>query len=351
MLLPGLINSHDHLEFGTFPRLGRGGYQNSAEWAKDIQLRDAAIIDAHRRIPKPARCWWGAIRNLLSGVTTVCHHNPLWPELLDPEFPVQVLRDFEWAHSLVFDPGLSEKFATADPERPFILHAAEGIDAESAKEVSELDRRGLLKPHTVLIHALALNEEAISVVNRSGAAVVWCPASNKFLFGRTHDSQVVASIDHLALGSDSSLTSCGGLLDDIAIARKAGIVADQLHNMIYATPVRLFGMNRGEGSIRAGGVADLIAVEDAGADPADTLSHLEPSRIVLVVVRGRAQLVRNTIRDRLPEELTEGLEPLEVGGEIVWLRAPLAQLFRAATDVIPGPLMLGEWQVRYAAGN
>src|SRR6202008_3016358 len=29
LLLPGLINAHDHLEFGLFPNLGSGPYQNS----------------------------------------------------------------------------------------------------------------------------------------------------------------------------------------------------------------------------------------------------------------------------------------------------------------------------------
>src|SRR5579885_1135193 len=28
MILPGLVNTHDHLEFGLFPRLGHGPYQN-----------------------------------------------------------------------------------------------------------------------------------------------------------------------------------------------------------------------------------------------------------------------------------------------------------------------------------
>ena len=351
LLLPGLINSHDHLDFGSFPRLGRGGYRNASEWANDIQSRNAAVIDAHRRIPKPVRCWWGAIRNVLSGVTTVCHHNPVLPELLESSFPVRVLRDFEWAHSMEFDRQVPEKFWAANLEAPFIIHAAEGIDSNAAEEISKLERLGLLNQRTVLIHALALNEESVSLLNRSGAAVVWCPASNKFLFGRTHDLRVISSIKNLALGSDSSLTSDGGLLDDIAVARETGVAADRLYAMLYTTPARMFRMNRGEGTIRVGGVADLIAVEDVRADPADTLINLERPRVALVVVRGRVQLVRNRVRERLPQELCDGLEPLEVDGETVWLRAPVAQLSSAASEALHGSLRTGEGRKRYAIGN
>ena len=99
-ILPGLINAHDHLEFALFPRLGRGRYANAAQWAEDIHREDAAIIALHRSISRDVRIAWGAIRNLLAGVTTVCHHNPLTPEMLDPDFPVSVLQDFQWAHSL-----------------------------------------------------------------------------------------------------------------------------------------------------------------------------------------------------------------------------------------------------------
>lgn len=351
LLLPGLINAHDHLDFGLFPKLGRGGYRNSVEWASDIQSRDDAVITAHRVIPKTVRCWWGAIRNLLSGVTTVCHHNPLSPEMLDPHFPVRVLRDFDWAHSLVFEPALPEKFRHARPETPFIIHAAEGVDSNSAAEILELDRRGLLNPRTVLVHALALNAESVSLLNRRGAAVVWCPVSNKFLFGRTHDSQTIASIHHLALGSDSALTSSRGLLHDIAAAREAGVPADCLYEMVYTNPARIFRMNSGEGTIRANGIADLIGVEYTGDDPADTLAHLEPSQIGLVVLRGRVCLVRDSLRERLPDELCDGLQPLEVAGETVWVRAPISQLLAAASDALQGPITLAEAQVRYAAGK
>ena len=33
LVLPGLINAHDHLEFNLFPALGRGPYGNAGAWA------------------------------------------------------------------------------------------------------------------------------------------------------------------------------------------------------------------------------------------------------------------------------------------------------------------------------
>src|SRR5262245_872485 len=36
LLLPGLINAHDHLELNLFPRLGRGPFRNYREWAEAV---------------------------------------------------------------------------------------------------------------------------------------------------------------------------------------------------------------------------------------------------------------------------------------------------------------------------
>jgi cytosine/adenosine deaminase-related metal-dependent hydrolase len=76
VVLPGLINSHDHLEFNLFPRLGRGVYPNATEWARDIYHPERSPIREQLQVPKPVRLAWGGLKNLLSGVTTVCHHNP-----------------------------------------------------------------------------------------------------------------------------------------------------------------------------------------------------------------------------------------------------------------------------------
>lgn len=349
LLLPGLINSHDHLEFGLFPNLGRGGYSNAVEWAEDIQEREAAVIAKHRSIPKAVRCWWGAIRNLLCGVTMVCHHNPLIAELSRPDFPVRVLRDYEWAHSLGFDFDVAPR-QDSDPETPFIIHAGEGIDERSAAEIAELDRRGLLNARTVLVHALALDSDTVSLLNQRGAAVVWCPTSNRFLFGNTLDADTLSGIHNLALGSDSALTSAGDLLEDVNFAyRETGISPERLYEMVYTAPSRIFRMRNGEGRLRPGGVADLIAIRDADAEPAEVLANLSGDDVELIVLRGQIQLARKPIMERLPPVWREGLVPVDLDGKTVWLRAPIAKQFHDAVGSLQVPIYLGRKRVRYVA--
>src|SRR6201992_3314790 len=76
MILPGLVNAHDHLEFNLFPRLGRGPYPNATTWADEIFRPSEEPVASQLRLPKPVRLWWGGLKNLLSGVTSVAHHNP-----------------------------------------------------------------------------------------------------------------------------------------------------------------------------------------------------------------------------------------------------------------------------------
>ena len=228
-ILPGLINAHDHLEFALFPRLGHGRYSNAAKWAEDIHREDGVIIALHRSIPRDVRVAWGAVRNLLAGVTTVCHHNPLTAEMLDADFPVSVLQDFQWAHSLSVDCNIATAGDVNDGDAPFIIHAAEGVDEASAMEFQQLLAQGALHRNTVLIHGLALPPASIAQMNARGVALVTCPSSNEFLFGCVPAPEFLLGITMLALGSDSPLTANGDLLDELRFAHeRVGLHDDEL---------------------------------------------------------------------------------------------------------------------------
>jgi cytosine/adenosine deaminase-related metal-dependent hydrolase/ubiquinone/menaquinone biosynthesis C-methylase UbiE len=339
LVLPGLINAHDHLEFGLYPRLGRRAdappYQNAGEWAKEIHVQYAEQIALHRRVPLETRLWWGAIRNLLCGVTTVCHHNPLHPELLRPGFPVRVVSRFGWSHSLAFDNHLLDKFRHTSLTHPFITHAGEGVDANSADDIPRLHRMRALDHRTVLVHGVALTEESAALLNECGTSLVICLTSNEFLFRRTLGKDLIGSIDNVAIGSDSPLTSEGDLLDEVRYSyTRVGIESHLVYEMVTTEPAKILRLSDGEGAIREAAVADIIAVRELGLSPAATVAQLTFDQVEMVMLGGRVQLASSSIYERLPPESREGMQALEVDGNVRWLRAPVAELFASATEVL-----------------
>ena len=167
LVLPGLINSHDHLEFNLFPSLGRGTYPNAKSWAEDIYRPSVSPVKEHLALSKHARIVWGGLKNLLSGVTTVSHHNPFDATVFDASFPVKVVQNFGWAHSLDFSPDLVERFRTTPEEWPFILHAAEGVDEHARSEIGRLEALGVLSERTVLVHAIGLDQARSPAASRA----------------------------------------------------------------------------------------------------------------------------------------------------------------------------------------
>ncbi len=353
LLLPGLINAHDHLEFALYPKLGRAAdaapYRNAEEWAKEIHVRHAEQIALHRQVPLETRLWWGAIRNLLCGVTTVCHHNPLHPELLRPGYPVRVVSRFGWSHSLAFDNYLLEKFRHSSPHYPFVIHAGEGVDQSSADDIARLHRTGALDQRTVLVHGVALTTESAALLRNCGASLVICPTSNRFLFHQTLEKQLIDSIDNLAIGSDSPLTADGDLLDEIRYAHKhIGMETNRIYEMATSSAAGMLRLRDGEGCIRQGAIADIIAVRNRGLSPAATLTQLTFEQVEMVLLGGQVQLASSSIYTRMSPALREGMQAIEVEGHVRWVRAPLGELFAAPARVRrQDDLLVGGKRIRY----
>lgn len=334
LVLPGLINCHDHLEFNLFPRLGQGPYPNATAWAEDIYRPDCSPVKEHLAIPKAVRLAWGGLKNLLSGVTTVAHHNPYEPAVFDNGFPVRVLKRFGWAHSLHFSPDLAGRYRSTSKRWPFLIHAAEGTDAHAAAEIHELERAGVLSSRTVLIHGVGMDCDSLEMLLRRRASLVWCPSSNLFMFSQTLRSEVLRSSLPICLGTDSALTCADDLASEIAVARQAGgLTAADVYPMVTTQAARVLRLNRGEGEIREHGVADLLAVSDCGQDPADALQKFVPS---LVILGGRIQLVSTRLARRMDSLLTRHLQRIELEGRGAWLVNVDISVLRTVTESLLG---------------
>lgn len=288
--LPGLINAHDHLEFNLFPKLGRGSYRNAADWARDIHHPERSPVREHLRVPKPVRLWWGALKNLLSGVTTVCHHNPYEPDVFGPDFPVRVVRRMAWAHSLAFERGLAARFRAAPRTWPFLVHCAEGVDAFARREVETLDSEGALDSRTALVHGVGLTPAGVDLVRRRRASVIWCPSSNLGMLGRTVSRAVLRSGLPVALATDSALSAPVDLLDELAVARRF-LPAARLYRMVTSVPARILRLSQRELA------KDWIAVRTRAQTPEGALFG---GAVALVVVAGRIRLISPELAAQFP---------------------------------------------------
>jgi cytosine/adenosine deaminase-related metal-dependent hydrolase len=325
LLLPGLINAHDHLEFNLFPRLGRPPYANASDWAADVYRPDESPVKEHLEVPKRVRLLWGGIKNLLSGVTTVAHHNPYHTSIFNYRFPVRVVKQFGWAHSLAFSPNLFEAWRNSPRRWPFIIHAAEGVDAIAHAEVPRLKELGLLTSRTVLVHAVATTATDLHTIAESGASIIWCPASNLFTLGKTLSPEVFASGVTIALGTDSALTAHGDLIDHLKCAGR------ETWPLVTTNAARILHLNAGQGTIWERGVADMVAVADKGQTPAAALQDLRPE---LVMVRGQVMMLSECVASRTN---VPGLNPIHLEGRGRYLvRADVRALYAAAARAL-GP--------------
>jgi hypothetical protein len=341
LVMPGLINAHDHLQFALFPRLANPPHSSYIDWGTDIHDKFRDVITKHRSVPKDVRLWWGGVRNLLCGVTTVCHHDLLWSELRRDDFPIRVLRNYGWAHSLALGDDLLKARSITPEGKSFIIHACEGVDEQARAELTGLDRLGLLDERMVLVHGLAIDEAGLELVRERRVSLIVCPSSNEFLFKKLPDLALLGMLENVALGNDSPLTARGDLLDEIWFASHfCGIGADAIYHMVTQAAAAVLRLEDQEGTIAVHGVGDLMAVRDNGLSGSERLKELSMHDVEFVMVAGCVQLASEAVMERLPEAAVQGLEPLWIDGTIRWLRMPVKQLLLKAEEV------LGEGEVR-----
>jgi cytosine/adenosine deaminase-related metal-dependent hydrolase len=322
IVFPGLINSHDHLDFNLFPRLGNRIYKNYTEWGKDIHRTNRDAIDRVLRIPQALRTQWGIYKNLLNGVTTVVNHGrhlPVTSEL------ITVFQRARNLHSPAFEKNWKWKLNfPASGTKPIVMHLGEGTDQNAHNEINRFIRWNFFKKKIIAIHGVAMTPRQAA----SFRALIWCPASNYFLLNKT---AAVKSLDRefpVMLGTDSTLTAGWNFWEHLRLAREQHMVQDEaLLDMIGSVPAKAWNLCH-PGRLIPGSRADLVVA--AGKNDVlsmDRFYDLNPEDLLLVIHRGHIRLFDAGLLTQLEDGLPmEDFSLVRVRGSLKYIKGDLPGL-------------------------
>ena len=292
IVFPGIINSHDHLEFNLFPSLGNKIYNNYIEWGEDIHKVNKDQIEAILHIPIQLRYKWGIYKNLFSGITTVFQHGKILnynqKEIID------VYNGGKIFHSVRLEKYWKLLINLPGFERA-VIHIGEGNDNSSQEEIKTLIKWNYFKKKIIGIHAIALGKEDAN----NFEAIIWCPVSNYFLFDKTANVNELKKETKILFGTDSTVSANGNIWDHLRFARKLNLIDDKdLFGSLTATPAGVWNLEL-LGKIKENYSADLVVAENKLSSTWDSFFSLNPQDIILILKQGKIVLWDKSIKDQL----------------------------------------------------
>jgi len=250
---------------------------------------DESLADLQERVRERSRWAGGRVRLGVSPHALYSVSGPLFAAVAEwaraEGFPVAV-HVAESAAETHFLLAGSGPFATAWQERGIPLPPA------GRTPVAWLHQLGMLTERTLCIHAIQVLPPDIELLAAAGAAVAHCPLSN-----RAHGHGAAPLRDFLTagirvgLGTDSVVSI--GRLDLLAEARAArslaSLSADQALELCTLSAARALGMESEAGSLRPGKWGDcaVIRISESEASPAEAVLASTPDHVLFTCIGGR----------------------------------------------------------------
>ena len=300
LVFPGLINCHDHLLGTYFPRVGdRKPYLNWLIWDND--LKSSPHYAERQQVESADLYILGGYRHLISGVTSVQDHIPHFVQDMFKDFlPIRVIDKYGVAHSvgsfaLPWGDGIEvEHKLSVEKNMPFIIHCSEGFDEETKRSVQVLEAKNALNENTVLIHGICFSDEDIKLLAKRRVHVVWCPVSNLYMYDTT--AQVKKLLDNsinVVLGTDSPMSGSINIFEEMYIAKSyyeetySERLPDKTLVQMLTTSASKAMFLDDRGSLEEGKLADILVIDGNKKNPYASVTGMDFSDIMLVVVGGR----------------------------------------------------------------
>ncbi|MGC1294233.1 MAG: amidohydrolase family protein [Alloacidobacterium sp.] len=316
IIAPGMIDLHNHLTWSVFPRWKPiEEFGNRYDWEQKPVYNVLMDVPHTALVSEGLECEmerYAEVKAISEGETSVV--GGMYASC-DQGLARNLDYDAELGSGLgeiiynVFPLTMSESDVAqavtalnARPRGSLLIHIAEGSphDASAAREFSELEGRGLLKPGVSIIHGVALTPQNFATMAKAGVGLIWSPRSNIELYGDTTNvGAAKAAQVHMALAPDWSPTGSDGLLGELNYASvwnqtqpSVPFTERDLVMMATSNAASLVGLQDYVGSLEPGHAADLIVVRNTGKARAKdaywSLTHASPEDVELVMIGGVA---------------------------------------------------------------
>ncbi len=321
-VLPGLINSHDHLDFNLFPKLGSRAYEDYLDWGRDIHLRYKDRIRQVLAIPQALRTRWGLYKNLLNGFTTVVNHGAVL--ITGAEELITVFQAGHCLHSLGTEKRWRWKLNGLRRRKGLIVvHICEGTNSTAAGEADRLRRWNLFRRPVVGVHGVAMKERQADALK----ALVWCPDSNYFLYHRTAPIDRLKHRLPILFGTDSTLSATWNGWEQLRLARRQAMLTDaELLDGLMGKAAAVWELPL-VGKIEKGYQADLVIKK---GNDLDGVFATNPKDLLLVMHRGQIRLFDSDLAASLTASGIgmAGFSGVMVDGSVKYVQGDLPGLIR-----------------------
>ena len=302
LVLPGLIDLHNHLAYNTLPLWTDPSrttpWPHHDSWPRAATYAASTTWPAYGLITAcPHELLAYVETKAIVGGTTSVQGSP--PRNRPPDG--MLVRNVEdetfgthdtnlvYASVLTEDAGaLASSANKMRAGSAFVYHCAEGQRGSLvAREFTDATAAGCLQPTFVAVHTNAVDPRAYAAWRDTGA-IAWSPFSNLWLYGETTD--VTAAREQgiaVCLGSDWAPSGTKNVQGELKSARLVsdaqglGLTDEDLVRMVTSNPgdvlARAYG--RQLGRIQAGALADLVVIRASRST--------EPFHRVVTSDRGR----------------------------------------------------------------
>lgn len=335
VILPGMIDTHNHILFNIFNEDDWSPeqiYQNHDEWPQEV--RYGAMVDAKQylngelavagpngvsaKISNPLGCEmnkYGEMKGLVAGTTSIVGSSGIerscyaslartveqrFNDLPDDKVQVATITPSKSTAD-----GVCQNYRD-DATDAYVIHRGEGVDEYSR---SEFDKLGTLTtepgclyaPETTIVHGTAFGAAEFQIMADKGMSLVWSPRSNVFLYGggtdytKTTDVEMALGLGiNVALAPDWSLGGSPNLLDELKFAEEVDtnrwndklLSPELLVDMVTINAARALGLDAFLGSLEVGKKADITVISGDVTKAYETIVGARPRDVSFVMVNG-----------------------------------------------------------------